>query len=172
MRSRPCSGSTTQNSGALALTADPGSDGLVLVPWFEGERTPNRPDATASLTGMTLASTTRPNLARAAIEGMLCGLADGLDAVRAQGVAAARILLIGGAAQNPAVQAIAAQVFDVPVVVPEAGEYVAAGAAVQAAWALTGRAADLARTAGRGAGAGLPAGHPAAVRGVGRSVTA
>ncbi|MEO9095464.1 MAG: xylulokinase [Microbacteriaceae bacterium] len=124
--------------GRLALTAQPGSDGLVLVPWFEGERTPNRPDATASLSGMTLASTTRSNLARATIEGMLCGLADGLDAVRGRGVAATRILLIGGASQNPAVQAIAAQVFDVPVVVPEPGEYVALGAATQAAWALTG----------------------------------
>jgi xylulokinase len=110
----------------------------VLVPYFEGERTPNLPDATASLHGMTIASTTRPNLARAAIEGMLCGLADGLDAVRAQGVEARRILLIGGAAQNSAVQLAASQVFDVPVVVPTPGEYVADGAAVQAAWALTG----------------------------------
>ena len=124
--------------GRLALTAPPGAGGLVLHPWFEGERTPNLPDATASLTGMTLASTTREGLARAAIEGMLCGLADGLDAIRAQGVTAHRVLLIGGAAQNPAVAAIAAQVFDAPVLVPAPGEYVAAGAAVQAAWALTG----------------------------------
>lgn len=124
--------------GRLALTAEPGSSGLALTPYFEGERTPNLPNATASLTGMTLASTTRENLARAAIEGLLCGLADGLDALRRCDVDARRILLIGGAAQNPAVSAIAAQVFDVPVVVPEPGEYVAAGAAVQAAWALTG----------------------------------
>jgi len=124
--------------GELALGAEPGSAGLVLQPWFEGERTPNLPDATATLFGMTLASTTRENLARASIEGMLCGLADGLDAVRAQGVTASRLLLIGGAAQNTAVAAIAAQVFDAPVEVPEPGEYVALGAAVQAAWALTG----------------------------------
>jgi len=124
--------------GRLALEADPGADGLVLQPYFEGERTPNLPDATASLFGMTLGSTTRPNLARAAIEGLLCGLADGLDAVRAQGVTVERILLIGGAAQNPAVQFIAAQVFDVPVAVPTPGEYVADGGAAQAAWSLTG----------------------------------
>ncbi len=124
--------------GELALAAEPGSDGLVLQPWFEGERTPNYPDATATLFGMTLGSTTRENLARASIEGMLCGLADGLDAVRAQGVVAERLLLIGGAAQNPAVAAIAAQVFDAPVEVPEPGEYVALGAAVQAAWTLSG----------------------------------
>lgn len=125
--------------GALAVTAAPGSDGLVLVPWFEGERTPNRPDATATLSGMTLSSTTRPNLARASIEGMLCGLAAGLDAVRELGVTVNRLLLIGGSAQNPAVSAIAAQVFNAPIIVPEPGEYVAAGAAVQASWALTGQ---------------------------------
>ncbi|WP_127792682.1 xylulokinase [Agromyces sp. LHK192] len=124
--------------GRLALEAEPGASGLVLVPYFEGERTPNLPDATASLHGMTLTSTTRANLARAAVEGLLCGLADGLDAVRGQGVEASRVLLIGGAAQNPAVRAVAAQVFDVPVAVPAPGEYVADGAARQAAWALTG----------------------------------
>jgi xylulokinase len=124
--------------GELALEAEPGSRGLVLQPYFEGERTPNLPDATATLFGMTLASTTRPTLARAAIEGLLCGLADGLDAVRRVGVEPRRILLIGGAALNPAVQTIAAQVFDAPVAVPLPGEYVADGAATQAAWALTG----------------------------------
>jgi xylulokinase len=124
--------------GTLALAAAPGADGLVLQPYFEGERTPNLPDATATLFGMTLASTTREGLARAAIEGLLCGLADGLDALRRVGVEPGRILLIGGAALNPAVQAIAAQVFDVPVTVPQPGEYVADGAAVQAGWAHTG----------------------------------
>ncbi|MES2094606.1 MAG: xylulokinase [Actinomycetota bacterium] len=123
--------------GRLALHADPGSDGLVLVPYFEGERTPNLPDATASLVGMTLSSATRPNFARAAIEGLLCGLADGFDALRRQGMVAERVLLIGGAAQNEAVATIAGQVFDFPVEVPSPAEYVALGAAAQAAWALT-----------------------------------
>ena len=122
--------------GRLALEAQPGADGAVLQPYFEGERTPNLPDSTATLFGLTLASATRANLARAAIEGMLCGLADGLDAIRAQGVEAKRILLIGGAAQNEAVATIASQVFDIPVEVPSPAEYVAFGAAVQAAWAL------------------------------------
>ncbi|SFR71772.1 xylulokinase [Agromyces sp. CF514] len=124
--------------GRLALEAEPAASGAVLVPYFEGERTPNLPNATAHLDGLSLASMTRPNLARAAIEGMLCGLADGLEAVASLGVAVDRVLLIGGAAQNPAVRAIAAQVFDAPVVVPAPGEYVADGAARQAAWALTG----------------------------------
>lgn len=128
---------THDELGALALQAQPGADGLVLQPYFEGERTPNLPDATATLFGMTIDSTTRQNLARAAIEGMLSALADGLAALQRNGVVAERILLVGGAAQNAAVQAIAAQVFEVPVVIPTPGEYVAAGAARQAAWALT-----------------------------------
>ncbi|MGO2660202.1 xylulokinase [Mycetocola reblochoni] len=124
--------------GDLALEAEPGASGLVLQPYFDGERTPNLPEATATLFGMTRASFTRPGLARAAIEGMLCGLADALDAHRALGVDARRLLLIGGAALNPAVREIASRVFDIPVVVPAPGEYVADGAARQAAWALTG----------------------------------
>jgi xylulokinase len=122
----------------LALAASPGSGGAVLVPYFEGERTPNLPEATATLAGLTIASTTRENLARAAIEGMLLGLADGVGAIRALGVDTRRVLLVGGAAQNAAVQAVASQVFDVPVSVPTPGEYVADGAARQAAWTLNG----------------------------------
>ena len=122
----------------LALQAGPGSQGVVLVPYFEGERTPNLPRANASVHGLTLATSTRENLARAAHEGMLAGLGAGLDAVRAVGVQERRLLLIGGASQSRAVQTVAAQVFDAPVVVPAPGEYVAAGAALQAAWALTG----------------------------------
>ncbi len=71
---------------ALALSAPSGADGLVLVPYLEGERTPNRPDATGALHGLRLGNTTPAHLARAAVEGMLCALADGLDALRDQGV--------------------------------------------------------------------------------------
>ncbi|MET1089562.1 MAG: FGGY family carbohydrate kinase [Arthrobacter sp.] len=126
----------------LALEAEPGAGGVVLVPYFEGERTPNLPHAKASLHGLSIASSTRSNLARAAIEGMLCGLSGGLDALLAQGGPATQLLLIGGAVQNPAVQAIAAQVFELPVTVPSPGEYVARGAAVQAAWARSGNRPD------------------------------
>ena len=126
----------------LALSAAPGSDGLTLVPYYEGERTPNLPDAKASLHGMTLASTTRPNLARASIEGMLCGLADGLDALVALGVQVQRVLLIGGGAQSAAVQEVARTIFNFAIEVPAISEYVAEGAAIQAAWALTGNRPD------------------------------
>jgi len=124
--------------GRLALSVPAGADGLVLVPYLEGERTPNRPDATGALHGMRLANTTAAHLARAAVEGMLCALADGLDALREQGVPVERIWLIGGGAQSEAVRRIAPAVLGMDVHVPAPGEYVADGAARQAAWALTG----------------------------------
>lgn len=122
----------------LALQAPPGADGLVLVPYLEGERTPNRPDATGALHGLQLSTSTPSHLARAMVEGMLCGLADGLDALRAQGAEVRRILLIGGGARSKAVQQIAPRVLGAAVTVPPSGEYVANGAARQAAWVLAG----------------------------------
>ncbi|WP_456825424.1 xylulokinase [Cellulomonas sp. P5_E12] len=125
---------------ALALSAPAGADGLVLVPYLEGERTPNKPDATGALHGLRLANTTPAHLARAAVEGMLCALADGIDALRDQGVAVERLFLIGGGAQSEAVRAIAPSVLGLEVRVPTPGEYVADGAARQAAWVLSGAA--------------------------------
>ena len=132
----------------LALSAPAGADGLVLVPYLEGERTPNKPDATGALHGMRLANTTPAHLARAAVEGMLCALADGLDALRAQGVPVERVSLIGGGAQSEAVRRIAPAVLGTDVAVPTPGEYVADGAARQAAWVLAGGDQPPAWTAG------------------------
>ncbi|WP_433217069.1 xylulokinase [Dactylosporangium sp. CS-047395] len=122
----------------LALAAEPGAGGLTLLPYLDGERTPNLPNARGLLNGLTRANAGPANLARAAYEGMLCGLADGLDAVRGLGVPVERVLLIGGAAASAAVRAIAPGLLGVPVSVPAPGEYVALGAARQAAWALKG----------------------------------
>ncbi|WP_018831498.1 xylulokinase [Salinispora tropica] len=124
----------------LALSAPPGADGLVLVPYLAGERTPNRPDANGAVHGLTLRTATPAHLARAAVEGMLCALADGLDALVAQGVAVQRVILVGGGARSTAVRRVAPQIFGVPVVVPPPGEYVADGAARQAAWTALGGA--------------------------------
>ncbi len=125
----------------LALSVPSGSGGLVVVPYLEGERTPNRPDATGAIHGLRLATATSAHLARAAVEGVLCGLADGLDALIAQGARVGRILLVGGGARSAAVRAIAPTVLGHPVIVPAPGEYVADGAARQAAWTGTGTAA-------------------------------
>jgi xylulokinase len=136
-------GVSLQELSNLALAAPPGAGGATLVPYLEGERTPNRPLATGSLHGLTLAAMTREHLARAAVEGMLCALADGLDAVlgQAPGVRLHRVTLVGGGARSAAVRAIAPAIFGVPVAVPPPSEYVADGAARQAAWVASGAAA-------------------------------
>jgi xylulokinase len=122
----------------LALSAPPGSAGLVLVPYLEGERTPNHPNATGALHGLRVANATPANLARAAVEGLLCALADGLAQLTAHGVDARQILLTGGGARSRALREIAPAVFGMPVLVPAPAEYVALGAARQAAWVLRG----------------------------------
>ncbi len=122
----------------LALQAPAGAGGLVLVPYLEGERTPNKPNATGAFHGLRLGNSTPGHVARAAVEGMLCALADCLDALVAQGVAFGRVVLVGGGAKSPAVRAIAPAIFGVPVVVPPEGESVADGAARQAAWIALG----------------------------------
>ncbi len=122
----------------LALSAPAGSQGMTLLPYFEGERTPNRPTATGVLAGMNLSNSHPENIARAMIEGMLSGLVDAVDALTDQGVAVHRILLIGGAAKNPAVRSIASALFGREILVPPTDEYVANGAARQAAWILKG----------------------------------
>ncbi|MEO7588472.1 MAG: xylulokinase [Arachnia sp.] len=124
----------------LALGSRPGAGGVVLLPYLDGERTPNRPGATGVFSGLTSA-TTRNDIARACVEGLLASLADAVAAVeQVAGRDARRILLIGGGALSDAVRRLAPTVFGRPVVVPPPGEYVALGAARQAAWACSGDA--------------------------------
>jgi xylulokinase len=135
----------------LALSAEPGAGGITLLPYLDGERTPDRPGATGVLRGLTTRNATRENLARAAVEALLASLADAADRIAAAcgtgpasqpgtgaGPAARRVLLIGGGARSTAVRQLAPGIFFSPVDVPEPEEYVALGAARQAAWALAG----------------------------------
>jgi xylulokinase len=124
----------------LALAAPAGAGGLTLLPYLDGERSPNRPWANGVLQGLTSTNTTPENLARAAVEALLCSLADAIGNLADCGIAAQRVILIGGAARSEAVRRIAPAIFGVPVTVPQPAEYVALGAARQAAWALSGAA--------------------------------
>ncbi|WP_341923744.1 xylulokinase [Nocardioides psychrotolerans] len=122
----------------LALASEPGAGGVTFLPYYGGERTPNRPDAVGTWTGLTDA-TTREDLARAAFEALLCSLADAVDHLAAAtGDEPQRIWMVGGATRSPALQALAPAVLGRPVTLPPPGEYVALGAARQAAWALAG----------------------------------
>ena len=120
----------------LALRSTPGAYGMVLLPYLEGERTPDLPHTAGTLSGMRRDSMKPEHLARAAFEGMLCALTDALDVLRRKGAEVHRVFLLGAAAELPAVQAIAPALFGTLVVVPQAAEYAAIGAARQAAWSL------------------------------------
>ncbi|MEU2229826.1 MULTISPECIES: FGGY family carbohydrate kinase [Streptomyces] len=121
---------------ALALKSTPGASGLVLLPYLEGERTPNLPHTAGTLSGLRRESMKPEHLARAAFEGMLCALTDAMDVLRGRGVEVRRVFLLGAAAALPAVQAFAPALFGAQVVVPQPADYAALGAARQAAWAL------------------------------------
>ena len=124
---------------SLALSAKAGAEGLRMIPHFDGERTPNKPRATGSFHGITHSNFTKENIARASIEGVIAGMIYAARAVERLGVSYSRILLIGGAAKNSAVQQISADLFGREIYIPAIGEYVADGAAKQAAWALSGK---------------------------------
>ncbi|WP_420033544.1 xylulokinase [Streptomyces sp. cg28] len=123
----------------LAMKSTPGAHGLVLLPYLEGEKTPNLPHTAGTLSGLRRESMKPEHLARAAFEGMLCGLADALDVLRGRGVEVRRVFLLGAAAELHAVQAVAPMLFGTQVVVPQPADYAAIGAARQAAWAMSGQ---------------------------------
>lgn len=122
----------------LALSAEPGADGLTWVPFFAGERSPNLPDAKGALHGVTTRNLSPANVARAAVEGLLCSMAYCMERNAAQGVEANRVIMVGGGARSEAVRRIAPAILGAPVTVPPPAEYVALGAARQAAWVLAG----------------------------------
>ncbi|MDT5082224.1 MAG: xylulokinase [Mycobacterium sp.] len=122
----------------LALSAGVGAEGLTLVPYFEGERSPNLPDAVGAFHGVTTRNLQPANVARAAVEGLLCSMAYCIERIAEQGVEVTRVMLVGGGARSEAVRRIAPAILGVPVHVPTPAEYVALGAARQAAWTLSG----------------------------------
>ncbi len=135
-------GTDAPGLAALALSAvdDPGT--VTLVPYFDGERTPNLPDATGTFHGLTNA-TTREQLALAAHDGVLSGLLAGVDALREVGASVeGRIFLVGGGSRSAAYRQRAADLTGKPVTVPDTDETVATGAAVQAAAVANGEALD------------------------------
>ena len=160
---------------AAALSSPAGAGGAVMVPYLDGERTPNLPEATGSLYGLGF-DTSPAHLARAAHEGVVCALLDGVDALAAAGASVGgRLNLVGGGARSPAYRQIAADCWGAPVRVPDAEEAVATGACVQAAQHLGMGIADTADAWGLGVGPDVePASDadPAAVRAAYRQAAA
>ena len=121
----------------LVFGAEPGASGLTLLPYLDGERTPDRPSATGVISGMR-SDVSRERLARAAVEGVVCGLLDGLDVLGAFAPADGRLILVGGGARSCAYRQVLADLSGRAVLVPRAEEQVATGACVQAAAVAAG----------------------------------
>jgi len=118
----------------LASSAPPGAEGILLLPYFSGERTPALPNAKAVFFGLTGTNYIASNLARASMEGATLGLRYGLEVLKQQGLTPTEVRLVGGGAKSPLWRQIVADVFNCPVVCPESSEAGAMGAALQAMW--------------------------------------
>ena len=139
-------GFATRDGDALLAGTRPGADGLLMLPFLNGERTPDLPNGRGNLFGMTASNLTPANLYRAAMEGALYSLKNGYDALADAGLRFEAIRLTGGGSQSATWRQMAADMFGLPVDVPEQSEGAAFGAALQALWATlraAGGDADL-----------------------------
>ena len=131
---------------AAVAAAPAGAGGLVLLPYLAGERTPNLPEGSGALLGLTHRTFNAGHMARAAMEGATMGMNYGLRRLASLGVKAREIRVTGGGAKSPVWRQIMADIFGVPVVAMVEDEGAALGGALQAAWCtalLDGRKAKL-----------------------------
>ena len=129
---------TVQDLENCVGQASPGSDGVLTLPFFNGERTPNLPNATASLFGLSAANYTQANIMRSAMESSVYGLRSGLELLRQSGCPVQTVRLTGGGARSALWRQMVADIFQMPVSVQRIDEAAALGAAIQAMWVTRG----------------------------------
>ena len=129
-------GMDVKSFDAEAAKAPIGADGLVVLPFFNGERTPNLPNGRASVNGINVSNFKRENIARAALESAIFGMRIGLESFNTLGFKAKEIRLTGGGAKSPLWQSIAANVMNLPLRIPASNEAAAMGGAIQALYCL------------------------------------
>jgi xylulokinase len=120
----------------LVEKAPIGAGGLILLPYFVGERTPNVPSGTGVFFGVNEFTLKEEYLARSAMEGVTMGLRYGLESMRGEGIAPSDIRLTGGGSNSAIWRQIAADIFDAPCVTMEIEEAASFGAAMQAMWCI------------------------------------
>lgn len=125
---------------ALARAGDlpPGADGILMLPYLSGERTPNLPHATGTIDGLTDDNATPELLVRAALDGVAAGLAYCVDALADLGITAPALTIVGGGAIHPTWQQAVADATGLPVRVRSGVEHAARGAALQASAIVRG----------------------------------
>lgn len=134
--SRGLFGRSVKEFDQLAAKAPAGAQGVLMLPFFNGERTPNYPHGKGCIVGMDSTNMSEENISRAAMESAIYGMKMGVEALQALGLNASEVRLIGGGANSPLWRQIAADVLDLPVVIPAIAEAAAFGAVLQALWML------------------------------------
>jgi len=127
-------GMSIEEMNHRAAMASIGAEGIVVLPFFNGERVPNLPKGKAGILGGTATNFSKENIARAAMEAAIFAMLIGLGSFKRLGFAAYEIRLTGGGAKSAVWRDIAANVTDLPVRVPKEEEAAALGAALQALW--------------------------------------
>lgn len=115
-----------------------GSEGLMMLPFFNGERVPDLPEGKGILFGMTPDNVKAENIARATLEGVTFEFLLGLEAFRENGIAVDSIILTGGGSKSPFWRQLVADMSGCPVRVPVSSEAAALGSALQGIWLMKG----------------------------------
>ncbi|MCL2599634.1 MAG: xylulokinase [Treponema sp.] len=131
-----------QAFGNEAEKSPVGAEGIIVLPFFNGERTPNLPNGRASINGITTANFKRENLIRAAFESAIFGMRIGLEGFNGLGFKAREIRLTGGGSKSLLWRSIVANVTNLPVRIPSGTEAAAMGGAIQALWCLLNSSAE------------------------------
>ncbi len=119
----------------LASKSVAGSNGLIMLPYFNGERTPNFPNGKGTLIGMDMVNVTKENIIRCSMESAIFGMKIGLESFIKLGFKPEEIILTGGGSNSLAWRQIAADILETKIVVTDNAEAAAMGGAVQALWA-------------------------------------
>ncbi len=130
----------------IASKAPAGSEGIITLPFFNGERTPNLPNGKGCIVGMDMTNTKKENIFRSSLESAIFGMRLGLESFKDLGFKVKEIRLIGGGANSAVWRQIASDILNLPVVVPVQDEAAALGGAIQALWALDhkgGKVSDI-----------------------------
>ncbi len=131
----PLGVSVEQFDSAIASVPS-GCNGLITLPFFNGERTPNLPNAKGCVLGLTSHNCSKGHLLRSTVEGATFALKFGLDELGRLGAQASEIVLTGGGANSGVWRQIVADVCDLPVTLLQQQEGASFGAALQALWVL------------------------------------
>ena len=117
---------------ALVNDSRPGANGVTVLPFYNGERTPNLPNGKGCMLGLDAGNTTPANILRASMEAAVSGLRTGLEAFARVGCDITDIRITGGGSASPAWRQMIADTFTLPVRVPALDEGAALGAAFNA----------------------------------------